>query len=97
MLDSALAFLILPANRGKMEVDPTRLELVTSAMRGRHEGLQGFSGAYKTPANGSILMVVLFSAGQDIYWVAARLLHRFEYQRSETALHLFVGRSPDLN
>jgi hypothetical protein len=48
-------------------VDPTRLELVTSAMRGRHEGLQGFSGACKTPANGSILMRVLFPAFQEIY------------------------------
>ena len=48
-------------------MDPTRLELVTSAMRGRHEGLQKFSGACKTPANGSILMMVLFSAFQDIY------------------------------
>src|SRR5215207_6461492 len=28
----------LPANRRKKEVDPTRLELVTSAMRGRDEG-----------------------------------------------------------
>jgi hypothetical protein len=48
-------------------VDPTRLELVTSAMRERHEGLQEFSGACKTPANGSILMIVLFSAFQEIY------------------------------
>ena len=48
-------------------MDPTRLELVTSAMRERHDGLQEFSGACKTPANGSILIAVLFSAFQEIY------------------------------
>jgi hypothetical protein len=31
-------WLSFPANRGKNKVDPTRLELVTSAMRGRFEG-----------------------------------------------------------
>jgi hypothetical protein len=29
---------VLPANQPKKRVDPTRLELVTSAMRGRSEG-----------------------------------------------------------
>jgi hypothetical protein len=48
-------------------VDPTRFELVASAMRERHEGLHEFSGVCKTPANGSILMRVHFSAFQEIY------------------------------
>jgi hypothetical protein len=52
-------------------------------MRERREGLLGFSGACKTPANSSITMTVHFSAFQEIYsgWctVAAqmlRLLHK---------------------
>jgi hypothetical protein len=61
-----LSLRFLPANRRKEEVDPTRLELVAFAMRGRHEGLQRLSGACKTPANGSILKEVLFSAFQEI-------------------------------
>ena len=48
-------------------MDPTRLELVTSAMRGRPEGLQEYSGVCKTPANSSILMMVHFSVFQEIY------------------------------
>jgi hypothetical protein len=48
-------------------VDPRGLEPLTSAMRGRHEGLQRLSGVCKTPANASILMLVLFSTIQDIY------------------------------
>ena len=73
---------VIPAKAPFFGVDPTRLELVTSAMRGRSEGLLGFSGACKTPANSSILMIILFSVFQDIYpgccTVAAqtlRLLH----------------------
>jgi hypothetical protein len=61
------ALLVSPANQRKKRVDPRGLEPLSSAMRGRHEGLQGFSGACKTPANGSILMMVLFSAFQDIF------------------------------
>jgi hypothetical protein len=53
-------------------VDPTRLELVTSAMRGRHEGLQEFSRACKKPANGTILIIVLFL---DISGYSLGLLH----------------------
>jgi hypothetical protein len=55
------------ANRSNNGVDPRGLELLASAMRGRHEGLQEFSGACKMPANGSILMRILFSAFQEIY------------------------------
>jgi hypothetical protein len=40
---------------------------VSSAMRGRHEGLREFSGVCKTPANGGILLAVLFSTFQFIY------------------------------
>jgi hypothetical protein len=47
-------------------------------MRERHEGLQGFSGACKTPANKGILMMLLFSVFQEIHsgccTVAARTL-----------------------
>jgi hypothetical protein len=49
------------------EVDPRGLEPLTSAFGGRHEGLQEFSGACKTPANSNILIIVLFSAFQEIY------------------------------
>jgi|SRR5215203_33399 len=62
-----LSLRFLPANPCKKRVDPRGLEPLTSAMRGRHEGLQEFSGACKTPANGNILMRVLFSAFQEIY------------------------------
>jgi hypothetical protein len=62
-----LSLRFLPANRRKKEVDPTRLELVSSAIRGRHEGLQEFSGACKTPANEGILMMLHFSVLQDIH------------------------------
>jgi hypothetical protein len=48
-------------------VDPRGLEPLTSAMRGRSEGLLGFSGACKIPVNGRILMAMLFLAFQDIY------------------------------
>jgi hypothetical protein len=72
------ALCILPAKQTLFGVDPTRLELVSSAMRERHEGLQGFSGACKTPANKGILMMLLFSVFQQIYsgccTVAARTL-----------------------
>jgi hypothetical protein len=51
----------------KKKVDPRGLEPLASAMRGRHEGLLGLSGACKTPANGGILMMVLFSAFQEIH------------------------------
>jgi hypothetical protein len=56
-----LSLRFLPANRRKKEAGPTRLELVASAMRGHHEGLQFLSGACKTPANGGILKEVPFS------------------------------------
>src|SRR5829696_3281232 len=62
-----LSLRFLPANPCKKRVDPRGLEPLTSAMRERHEGLQEFSGACKTPANGSILMLVLFLAFQEIY------------------------------
>jgi hypothetical protein len=85
-------------------VDPTRLELVTSAMRGRHEGLQGFSGACKRPTNSGILLAILFSTFQEIYsgccTVAAqrlRLLHlhkvrddRYSTSHLETTSASFV-------
>jgi hypothetical protein len=48
-------------------VDPTKLELVASAMRGRYEGLQDFSGTCKTPANENILTTTHFPASQEIY------------------------------
>src|SRR5688572_7232885 len=62
------ALLVSPANPRKKRVHPRGLEPLASAMRGRHEGLQEFSGGCKMPANSSILMIVLFSAFQDIYW-----------------------------
>jgi hypothetical protein len=58
---------VFPANRSNNGVDPRGLEPLTSAMRERHEGLQGFSGACKTPANKGILMMLLFSVFQEIY------------------------------
>jgi hypothetical protein len=36
-------------------------------MRGRHEGLQEFPGVCKTPANSGILLMMLFSAFQEIF------------------------------
>src|ERR671910_359811 len=54
-------------NAGEQGVDPWGLEPLSSAMRGRHESLQGFSGACKTPANGSILLKTHFLTFQDIY------------------------------
>jgi hypothetical protein len=48
-------------------MEPRGFESLTSAVQRRHEGLQGLSGACKTPANGSILMFMLFPALQEIY------------------------------
>src|SRR5918995_3623825 len=61
------ALLVSPANPRKKSVDPRGLEPLTSAMRVRNEGLQGFSGACKKSANSTILMRILFSTFQDIY------------------------------
>jgi hypothetical protein len=69
---------VIPAKAPFFGVDPTRLELVTSAMRGRSEGLLRFSGACKTPANSSILMIILSQYFRIFTRVAAqtlRLLH----------------------
>ena len=65
--NTLFALCILPAKQNLFGVDPTRLELVASAMRGHHEGLQRLSGACKTPANGSILKEALSSAFWEIY------------------------------
>ena len=46
-----ITFDVLPINPRKKRVDPTRLELVTSAMRGRHDTLLGSSRACKIAAN----------------------------------------------
>jgi hypothetical protein len=50
-----------------VEVDPTRLELVTSAMRSQYDSLPELSGVCKIPANKHICCVVRFSRFQDIY------------------------------
>ena len=51
---------VLPTKRGLLRVDPTRLELVTSAMRLQHYRFLEDSRAYKSPANSPIYCVVLF-------------------------------------
>jgi hypothetical protein len=48
-------------------VDPTRLELVASAMRRRHEGLLEVSGACKTAAKHRFSALALFSRFQNIF------------------------------
>src|SRR5215207_875961 len=55
-----------------VEVDPTRLELVTSAMRSQYDSLPELSGGCKIPANEHICCVMPFSRFQDIY---SGLLH----------------------
>ena len=49
----------------KKEVDPRGLEPLTSAMRGRRDGLLEISGAYKTTANTRISALVLLPIFQE--------------------------------
>ena len=87
---------VLPANPQKEEVDPTRLELVTSAMRGRLDSFPNVSRTCKIPANRRITVLTLFSAFQEIYpgccTVAAQLsgltsqpMHQFNMEERDRA------------
>jgi hypothetical protein len=77
-----LRYYVSPANEKKKEVDPTRLELVTSAMRSRLDSLLDVSGISKIAANKHIFSydgLPVFSG------YSLGLLHRF--RRARARLH----------
>jgi hypothetical protein len=74
--------MVLPAKRHILRVDPTRLELVTSAMRIQHYRFLKASRVCKIPGNKRIIHPVLFLGYQDIYsgccTVAAHIEHALQ-------------------
>jgi hypothetical protein len=67
MRGASLVSAILPAKQPFLVVDPTRLELVTSAMRGRRDGLLEISEPCKNPANSRVSVFIHFLSLQEIY------------------------------
>jgi hypothetical protein len=81
-----------PSLSGILGVDPTRLELVTSAVQRRHNTLPDVSAVCKIPAKAVDSALALFPAFQEIYsgccTVAA---HKVRAAEPESAAVTFVS------